>query len=140
MARTKYNVRLLLAAETDQGYAHWDRKKDLPLLLSFIDRLNSLGWLPPNDARTEQLCTAFGAQPHQRGSSIFYEFCISGGRNERDPWLTVFFHFTRKTRTVRVLGIELTSSLAKHRTGVLLKIGARLDNLLSYLLDQGFLE
>jgi hypothetical protein len=53
-----------------------------------------------------------------------YEFCSKGGRGERDPWLSVFFHAS-PDRKLRICGVELTETVWRHRTTIVESMVAR---------------
>lgn len=124
-----FRVRMLISAEKDSGYPYFEPESDIQQLLLFVERLQKLGWLPPNDARAVELCTAFGTRPHCVMGTLFYEFCLSGLRNERSPWLTVFFHIEASTGTIRICGVEKTLLIRRYRKETLEKVRIRVKHL-----------
>jgi hypothetical protein len=129
----RYNIRVLLSAEYDSGYAMLNRKLDLPVMLSFVERLDAMGWLPPDDDRASDLCAAHGVLMHRSRGVSFYEFCATGMRYEREPFLTLFFHFDKPGRIIRICGVEPTRLVDRQRRAMLAKVGMRVLNLVESL-------
>jgi hypothetical protein len=122
-------VRILKAAELDEGYPYLRREADLPMLLAFVERFDRLGWLPPIDAEKRHLLAAHDVIMHVvREGLCFYEFCSKGARGERDPWLTLFFHVDAR-RQLRLCGVELTAFVRRHEPIVLRKMRMRVEQL-----------
>src|SRR3712207_697972 len=103
------SIRALKVAVADDAYNELQPATDLQMLVSFLERFDALGWIPPLTMEKQILLAAHDVTMHQvRQDLLFYEFCSKGGRGERDPWISIFFHVA-SDRQVRICGVELTA-------------------------------
>jgi hypothetical protein len=117
----------------DAGFRHFRPEFDLPMLLTFLDRFEHLGWFPPVDLEKARLLAVHDVIMHVvREEICFFEFCSKGGRGERQPWLSIFFHVSADS-TLRICGIELSDQVARRRKKVLDKMKLRVDVLNDWL-------
>jgi hypothetical protein len=124
------NIRRLRSSDDDRAIRHFRPKEDCALLLSFIERLQSLNRLPPSNPKTQQLLKEYGVQSHATGrDSWFYEFVFQGARGERSPWLIVFFHIEPLRNVVRLCGFFEYGLRPKSRKRVIELISARVNEL-----------
>jgi hypothetical protein len=127
------SLRILKEATVDNGYKSLRPTRDLAMLLTFIERFDRLGWFPPTDLEKRRLLAAHDVMMHVvRDDLCFYEFCSKGGRGERDPWLTIFFHVDAAA-CVRICGLERTEELARHREFYLSRIETRVKILTRHM-------
>ena len=100
------------------------------MLLSFLDRFDGLGWIPPVTEEKRRALADFGVIIHVVDADIlFYEFCSKGARGERQPWLTLFFHVSSASKRVRICGVEKTQLLERRRKLILQNMSIRVQRL-----------
>ena len=100
------------------------------MLVSFLERFDQLGWIPPIDSEKRRLLAAHDVIIHVvKDDLCLYEFCAKGARGERNPWITIFFHVDPADRQVRICGVELTRFVERHRTLVLDRMRNRIESL-----------
>jgi hypothetical protein len=127
------SLHVLNEATRDAGYELLRPGRDLPMLLAFLERFDRLGWLPPTDVEKRRLLAAHDVIMYAvRDDLSFYEFRSKGGRGERDPWLTIFFHVAADSR-VRICGIELTKQVNRRRAIVIERMRMRVEVLDEWL-------
>jgi hypothetical protein len=123
------SFRLMIEAAQDAGLKYLRRHRDLQMLLTFLERFDRLGWLPPADPEKRRLLEAHGVTMHVvSGDLCFYEFVSKGARGERDPWLTIFFHMGVDGQ-LRICGVERTDDVERRRRGIVENIEARVERL-----------
>jgi hypothetical protein len=120
-------VRLLKVAGADAGAAVFDAVSDVDWLLSFIGAFEKLGWIPPATKEEQTLLHANDFLVHKVDGCTFYEFWVRGGRDDRLPPLTLFFHLDVKGGIVRILGIFLTNDVRNRRSEIRDLIYARAE-------------
>jgi len=109
------SFRILKDVRDDLGYPHFDAGEDLAMLVAFLERFDRLGWFPPIDLEKQRLLATHDVIMHVIDKDLcFYEFCSKGGRGERDPWLSTFFHVDANA-TIRICGLVPTARLSKKR-------------------------
>ena len=120
----RFTVRVLKQAEVDPAFKDL-RHSDLQMLLAFAERFDALGWLPPMDEEKRRILAIHDVMMYPiRDDLSVYEFRSKGGRGERDPWLSIFFHVA-SDRTLRICGIELMDKVSRHRTTIVESMVAR---------------
>ena len=123
------SFRLMSEASQDAGLRNLQRHRDLQMLLTFLERFDRLGWLPPADPEKRRLLEVHDVRMHVvRDDLCFYEFVSKGARGERDPWLTIFFHMSMD-RQLRICGVETTGDVQRRRRGIVENIEARVERL-----------
>jgi hypothetical protein len=125
---TLESFRLLELAAQDPALAELHTRTDLQMLLSFIERFDKLGWIPPFTEEHQQLLAASGVTVHQIHPSLrYYEFCSKGARGEREPWITIFFHIDEFERRIRICGVEFTRLFERARDVTYERIAKRIQ-------------
>ena len=106
------------------------------MLISFLERFEKLGWMPPTNERHVHQLSMNEIKMHLIHESLyFYEYCSRGARGERDPWLTIFFHVDHFRRRIRICGVEFTVFFERARALTLERIANRVK-LLEWHLKQ----
>jgi len=127
-------LRILKEAELDPAYALLKVRDDLQLMLSFVERFDKLGWIPPVAEEQRQLLAAFGVSMHEAGANTcFFEYHVPDLTRTGRPRLTVFFHVDPPTRIVRVSGIERSEIVDRRRSMVVTSHRMRVEELVSWL-------
>jgi hypothetical protein len=124
-----HTLRILIWAEADSARPLMYSRTDLGMLAAFLDGFDKLGWIPPADDEMRQIREGHDIIMHRDGRLCFSEFCSKGGRGERDPWITIFFHLDHCRRQVRICGVEETRLYERRQTLVLGKIRYRVQAL-----------
>ena len=122
----RLKVRLLKVADADPAAALFT-SADSDLLLSFLWLFDRSGWLPPTSDEQRRALMAYDVAMHSADGRTFYEFRSRGGRDDREPPLTLFFHLHRPSGIVRIIGYYLTEQLSQDRAGVLDVMSARAE-------------
>jgi hypothetical protein len=124
------SVRILKLAREDAAIKELHASSDLRMLLSFLDRFDRLGWIPPSDPEKQQLLAANDVTMHRVSDTVwFYEFCSKGARGERDPWISIFFHIHLPDWCVRICGVEYFSTNRGTRSSLLRRVRRRVETL-----------
>jgi len=127
------SITILKDALQDDGLSYLKPGRDLPMLLAFLERFDQLGWLPPVDPEKQRILAAHDVTMHTISDRLcFYEFCSKGGRGERDPWLSVFFHVAANAK-IRICGLERTLDVQRRRRSIMHNIHARVERLDKWL-------
>jgi len=126
-------IKVLKEATEDAGYRYLRAGRDLPMLLAFLERFDHLGWFPPLDLEKQRLLAAHDVIMHAITQDLcFYEFLSRGARDEREPWLEIFFHVDEEGQ-IRICGIEDSRQLARRRSFYLDRIHVRVTRLHDWL-------
>jgi hypothetical protein len=114
-----YRIRLIAEVLRDKALAHLRRRDDSKMLETFLERLESLGWWPPDNDERRAHVEANEFLVFEDSEEIMYAFRLRGGRGEREPELLLFFWYDAKNRTAYVVHVVETVYFDRARRSVI---------------------
>jgi hypothetical protein len=134
---TYSRVRILNYASADPDFRLLRPSHDLRMLVAFLDRFDRLGWIPPLTIEKRELLAAHDVIMHHAPLEgfCFYEFCSKGARNDREPWISIFFHVDAN-KIVRICGVMRTDTVRRRHLLFTQAVRVRVQQLVDWLRER----